>query len=320
MTMSAVHKVTSEAILLAAATIAVALRFWARKKLKMGWKADDWFALTAWFLLTVYISTLFYSFNHDIDVSNLEMMTISEIITILKLTYFSIYMMSVVITLARLSIIFLYYRIFGVYDNFRRALWVMGGLTIAWVVMIIFLNTFRCKPVALAYNPLLKGKCLNMTTLFFATESINCALDLALVLLPLWRIPFLHLSLRDRIGLCLVFLTGSFVCITSILRIVFTYNMDTVQSAFWLTLQLSFAVICSCLPTLRTYLPKHIPKPSTITSYFRSSVFRKTGDPSSHLEKASQYSNSDKTTSSPPSLRTYGFTQTEDGKWTSSAV
>jgi hypothetical protein len=178
--------------------------------------------------------------------------------------------MSIVITFSRLSIIFLYYRIFGIYEGFRRALWIMGALTMGWVITIIFLNIFRCRPIAFAYNLLLKGKCLNQTILFVVTESINCALDLALVLLPLRRISFLQLSIRDRIGLYFVFLTGGFVCITSVLRIVFTYNIDNVQSAFWLTLQLAFAVICSCLPTLRTYLPKHIPSSNALKSYLRS--------------------------------------------------
>jgi hypothetical protein len=223
----------------------------------------------------------------------------SKIIKLLKITFVNIYLMSIITTLSRLSIIFLYNRIFGVYDGFRRALWIMGAFTISWLITIVLLNTFRCKPIASAYNPLLKGKCLNMTTLFVAMESLNCALDLALVLLPLWRISFMNLCIRDRIGLGLVFLTGGFVCITCILRIVFTYNVDTTKTAFWLTLQLSFAVICSCLPTLRAYLPKRIPMPRSIKSQLLSVHVKSSAGHGStaHLGKSSKDSNSDKSSS-----------------------
>lgn len=118
--------------------------------------------------------------------------------------------MSCPITAARLSIIFLYYRIFGVYTTFRKAVWANGALTVAWLIMITFLNTFRCKPISAAWDPLLqKTACLDLEVLFLWTESINCALDCALVLLPIFKIPALQLSLRDKIALSFVFLTGS---------------------------------------------------------------------------------------------------------------
>ncbi|KAF2822313.1 hypothetical protein CC86DRAFT_300315 [Ophiobolus disseminans] len=290
--MTLTHKVTAEAILFVAATIVVGLRFHARRKMKVGLKADDWLSLAAWVLLTAHMACLFWGeYNYlqirrvdadraaaadqNLSAANMVKMKLPQILQLLKLMFVNIYLMTIIITLCRLSIIVLYHRIFGVYDGFRRALWVMAALSMGWVIAMIFLNTFRCKPIALAYNPRVKGKCLNLNTLFVWSESINCALDLALVLLPLWRISFLHLSIRDRVGLSLVFLTGGFVCITSVLRIVFTYNLDSVQSAFWLSLQLSFAVICSCLPTLRSYLPKHIPTPTTISSYIRSAVLKR---------------------------------------------
>ncbi|KAF2730606.1 hypothetical protein EJ04DRAFT_579710 [Polyplosphaeria fusca] len=290
---------TPEVILLVIATGAVALRFHARKMSKLGWWTDDWLSLVALVFLAGYMSTYFWTEAHHLSGSDIAKMSIPQTIEILKITFADIYLMSVTITFSRLSIIFLYNRIFGVYDRFRVALWIMGALTMGWVITIIILNTFRCKPIALAYNPLLKGQCLNMTTLFVATESLNCALDLVLVLLPLWRISFLHLSIGDRIGLGFVFLTGGFVCITSILRIVFTYNINTSASGFWLTLQLSFAVICACLPTLRRYLPKHISTPSAVKSYLFSLKLGKTGADGSndHLKDSRKDSHDDKASS-----------------------
>jgi hypothetical protein len=62
--MSIAHKTASEAILLVVATLAVALRFHARRKAGVGWKTDDWLSLAAWLLLAGYTSGLFWSTFH----------------------------------------------------------------------------------------------------------------------------------------------------------------------------------------------------------------------------------------------------------------
>jgi hypothetical protein len=58
------HRIIAEAILLVIATFVVALRFIARKKSKLEWKADDWLSLAAWAVLVAYSSGHFWGMYH----------------------------------------------------------------------------------------------------------------------------------------------------------------------------------------------------------------------------------------------------------------
>jgi hypothetical protein len=55
--------------------------------------------------------------------------------------------------MTRLSVIFLYHRIFGVYRGFTGVLWLNGTCTILWVLCGLLLCTFRCKPVSAFWDP-----------------------------------------------------------------------------------------------------------------------------------------------------------------------
>jgi hypothetical protein len=263
----------ANSVLVSAATITVGLRFIARIRLKnkLGW--DEFFVVLSLATYWAHVATNFEAAldgTLDIDFKTMSMDKISES---LKLTFVNIFIMSFTITFARLSIIFLYNRIFGVYSGFRKMLWLNGFLSVSWLLTAIFLNCFRCRPMKAAWNPTIKGACLELETLFLYTEIINCLLDLALVLLPGVKISKLQLSIRDKIGLCIVFFAGSFVCVTSIMRIVFAYGYFATNpnlSEFWLSLQLAFAIICANLPTLRSYLPKRAPSASTLRRYMAS--------------------------------------------------
>lgn len=135
-------------------------------------------------------------------------------------------LMAFTITLARFSVVFMYHRLFSVDHRFARALYVLGGLSLAWMITVVCLMIFRCLPVEKQWNPLVAGSCLNLQTIFVVGESINCFLDVVLVSLPLFLIPSLKIQTREKAGLCLIFVCGGFVGVTSIVRIVNLYNPD----------------------------------------------------------------------------------------------
>lgn len=67
---------------------------------------------------------------------------------------------------------------------------------------------FRCNPVRGAWNPLVPAHCYNLNIVFVITESINCATDLVIVLLPIFPLRKLQMRLSQKLGLCLIFLLG----------------------------------------------------------------------------------------------------------------
>lgn len=85
----------------------------------------------------------------------------------------------------------------------------IAALSIVWLIIVIFTVAFQCRPVAAVVNAAIEGECLDAQFGLLLTEVINLVLDLALVLLPIKTIWSLHLPLRERMGVVLIFLTGS---------------------------------------------------------------------------------------------------------------
>jgi hypothetical protein len=117
------------------------------------------------------------------------------------------------ITFARLNIIALYYRIFSVHRTLVLVFKLIGAMTVMWLITAFCLGVFRCSPVDSPWNPMAlamgEADCLNLNTIFIVLELINGALDLALVCLPVPMLSKLYVPLKNRIGLCVVFLLGS---------------------------------------------------------------------------------------------------------------
>jgi len=117
--------------------------------------------------------------------------------------------MSTILTLCRMSVIFLYNRLFGVYPVFRRILVVYGVVSLMWPVVIWFAATFRCNPIKGSWDLSTPPNCaFSLNSLFVSMESLNAVLDIFLVILPISKIKILHLPLQEKIGLAFVFLMG----------------------------------------------------------------------------------------------------------------
>ncbi|OQE29505.1 hypothetical protein PENSTE_c002G02241 [Penicillium steckii] len=167
-----------------------------------------------------------------------------------------LYFLTAVFT--KVSLLLLYYRIFGVVRAFRWALWISFGLVIAYFISCTIVSIISCSPVAKFWDPSLPGYCIDEVAFFRWNGFANMALDILVLCLPYpmaWR---LQTSVRQKIILTGIFLLGSFVCVVSVLRIVsfdFTTLEDvtyvSVNPSTWSSIEQSVGVICACLPTLR---------------------------------------------------------------------
>ena len=115
------------------------------------------------------------------------------------------------IAASKLSIIFLYCRIFitPATPEFRSA----SSMALVAVFLYWLGGTacclFQCWPIREVWNPLGKSRCLNFARMFFVLELYNCILDLVILYLPLRMVRTLHVPLAKKIGLGAIFLLGS---------------------------------------------------------------------------------------------------------------
>ncbi|PSN68123.1 hypothetical protein BS50DRAFT_665737 [Corynespora cassiicola Philippines] len=179
-------------------TIAVAPRFWARRIKRATFWWDDWLALLTVILFWGFAGIAIEGPYDEIELHNkVKTLMVAD----LALT-------AVTVTTARLSIIFLYYRIFSVSTQMTLCLWAIDMASMGWMIGSLVILPLNCQPVHALFDPTVTGKCLNPQKQIMAAETINSVLDTILVVLPIPLIKKLHLPMREKVAISTIFLLG----------------------------------------------------------------------------------------------------------------
>jgi hypothetical protein len=102
----------------------------------------------------------------------------------------------------------------------------------------------------------------------YVNAAFNIVSDILIAILPLPRIRELNIAKRSKVALIVVFALGGFTCIVSILRLESLYSAAHLQgglnahgalAAVWSDVEIHTAILCSCLPTLRTLVTRAFP-------------------------------------------------------------
>ncbi|KND87683.1 hypothetical protein TOPH_07651 [Tolypocladium ophioglossoides CBS 100239] len=131
---------------------------------------------------------------------------------------------------------------------------------------------FQCTPVSYYWtqyvNPQSSGRCINLNHFAWTNAALAVALDAWMIAIPLSRIRKLDLHWKKKIGVTVMFLTGTFVTVVSILRLqslIYFANStnptwDQWIVAWWSTIEVNVGMICTCLPTVRLILVRACPR------------------------------------------------------------
>jgi hypothetical protein len=171
------------------------------------------------------------------------------------------------INLTKLSILFLYLRIFS-QRWFRRTCYACITVVSGYAIASILVTIFQCTPVVRVFDKKIHGTCINITAFWYANAIYNILTDIVILASVPGVVWSLSLSTRQRLGLTMVFGLGIFVFATSILRMTTldpaSKNPDTtfgtLKSTMWTTIEASTAIVCACLPMIRTPIQKLFPK------------------------------------------------------------
>ena len=110
--------------------------------------------------------------------------------------------------LPKLSILFLYLRVF---DGkwFRITTWFLIGFTICYWLAFTFVAAFLCRPVAYFWDRLIpNGTCINIDAFWRVIPPFNISTDLATMIIPIPIVWKLQVSKMKKFGVILIFLTG----------------------------------------------------------------------------------------------------------------
>ncbi|CCF31928.1 hypothetical protein CH063_04407, partial [Colletotrichum higginsianum] len=134
----------------------------------------------------------------------------------------------------------------------------------AWSTSQLFISALQCIPVSGFWDKGVKAKCIPNQPQWYINAAGNIITDVAVFALPMPI--FWHLSLprKQKILLIGIFSLGFFTVAISIVRIRFLnipadFTWANVDASLWSIGEISSAVTCACLPTLRPLLTKLFP-------------------------------------------------------------
>jgi hypothetical protein len=109
---------------------------------------------------------------------------------------------------AKLSLLFLYYRIFHVNQTFVYCVYFLGIVQVLWSIATYLVHFLECIPTQRLWNPEVPGHCINSADLLAAGETPNSLVDFALIGLAIWMVQSLKVKTSVKIKLFAIFVVG----------------------------------------------------------------------------------------------------------------
>ena len=109
----------------------------------------------------------------------------------------------------KISILAMYLRLFPVKKEYRYTIFALMFIIAANGIAGDFTSLLSCQPLRKRWDPTLKGHCIDVTNYWRFISLANIISDVAMLLFPLPVVWKLHVSLPQKVGLTVLFLTGS---------------------------------------------------------------------------------------------------------------
>ncbi|KAI0903772.1 hypothetical protein F4823DRAFT_617349 [Ustulina deusta] len=242
------------------ALIAVLLRFYVRYYRGAGFWWDDWFILAS-ILSVIAIDTVdLYatvinpngaaaaSSNGKIDYTPVD-----ELFT--KITFTSTVLYFTLTSTTKLSILFLYSRLFAVNAFFRRQVIVLIVIVTGFWIGTVIADLLNCIPLKWTWLNSLDDPryCFNYNHFWLASGIVEAVIDVVILSLPIPVVSRLRVKGSKKYGIIGVFLVGFFVVISGIVKVILSYVPHSREPSFnntqvWTTVHSCTGIICACMP------------------------------------------------------------------------
>jgi hypothetical protein len=269
-------------ILISIATLMVLLRIYARFIRTCTATIDDWLVIIALFpaiglTVTVSLAATRYGWSQHIWDYEYEGVDPSKLIQERVISWISQMLYVWSSTLAKLSLLFFYRRIFS--TTYIRV-FVLGCI---YFVLVYFVACFltlllECRPLSLYWHILVLpqgtgGVCADEGNLLLASGVVNVIIDWIILLLPIRTALKLHIQWPQKLQVLAVFMAGALVCVSSIIRVTATFTTvretyDVTWSGYlvwmWIGIEVDVGIICASVPACKSLFKSWRQKLGTI--------------------------------------------------------
>ncbi|KFY63854.1 hypothetical protein V496_03640 [Pseudogymnoascus sp. VKM F-4515 (FW-2607)] len=224
-----------------------------------------------------------------------------DITAILYIYYWDELMYVAIVPLTKISIIFLYLRIFRG-KSFIYFAYALIAANVAYLLAFEAISIFQCWPINgawRAWDGSVKATCRNVNLQGWMSATFSIILDVLTLILPLPSLYKLEMSMKKRIQIMMMFSVGVFVTIVSFVRIrAFTkyanttnLTQDYVELGYWSTIEVPVGVICACMPSIRALFRNVFPSLFGTTQNGQSSTGRLSTTLTAPSKSRSEYAN-----------------------------
>ncbi|GFF22535.1 hypothetical protein IFM61606_04101 [Aspergillus udagawae] len=248
------------------ATVFTFIRIYTRTFLVKQMGADDWTIIVAlafsWAFFGLFIGEVKYLMGEHYGKIPPDIL-----VKQMKCFWATIPLYQASLLTTKASILLQYKRVFST-PRMRFACWCLIGFLASYGSWTFISAWVTCVPVSKFWYPDKPGYCLNEKALWFSNSAIHIFTDILILVFPMPVLKNLQLPKRQRYALMTVFALGSFVLITSILRLkslmVISDSSDPTYdnpgAAMWSAIECNVAIICACLPGIRAFISKLLPR------------------------------------------------------------
>ncbi|KAF4551611.1 Hypothetical protein D9617_13g101130 [Elsinoe fawcettii] len=241
---------------------------------------EDVFIVVAWVLSLAVVLSL----NNIFKYTNLILTADSDVPPLGSFFYWMwvfLWLYNVSNSMVKFSIVFQYRRLF-VTSGFKKLVKYLIAILIPYALWTTGSALIPCWPINFYWTRVedaTQGKCLPTGPIFILYSALNVATNLIILIAPLPTLARMHLPMRQKLSLFLLFSVGGiFVLIISILKLLIFHSSppstppspslstsppwtptatslnSTLMILLFSTLETSLSLICSCIPSFKPLL------------------------------------------------------------------
>jgi hypothetical protein len=256
-------------ILVGTAFLMVLLRIYARFFHTRTAAIDDWLVIIALFpaiglTVTVSLAARRYGWSQHIWDFQYTGQDPSKLINERAISWASqmLYLWSS--SLTKLSLLYFYQRIFTT-THLRRFVQGCIYFVMLYFAACFFTLLFECRPLTLYWHILVLpqgtgGVCVDEGNILLAAGLLNVFIDVVILILPIPTVLKLHIRWLQKLQVLAVFMAGTLVCVSSMIRIAATWT--TVRQTYdvtwagylvwmWVGIEVHVGIICASVPACK---------------------------------------------------------------------
>ncbi|KAH9211061.1 hypothetical protein DL95DRAFT_274009, partial [Leptodontidium sp. 2 PMI_412] len=168
----------------------------------------------------------------------------------------------------KLSILLLYLQL-SPHRKFRAMVYAIMITTILYSLLGSFEFLFTCRPIAKVWDlTITSGSCYSGAKILAVHGGLSIATDITMLVLPITMLWKLQLPRRRKVAVVALFMTGTLVCIVTIIRLkkvliwvrAIDFTWTAVDIWVWSTIEINVGIVCACLIHFKPFLRHHLPK------------------------------------------------------------